>query len=177
MKQIFTPQQMLAASQANLETLAAVASGAVARAQRLAELNLEVARGVLEDSVAMTRKLAQVRNLQELAGLQSDLAKPLIDKAVAYARSVQEISAEGQAALNKLLESRIGDLNKTFNTALDEAAKTAPAGSENVFAAVKAAMVTANNLYDNASQAARQAAQIAEANYAAAAAKAATKKR
>lgn len=51
---------------------------------------------------------------------------------------------------------------------LEQAAKQAPAGSEGVFEAVRSAMNTANSLYDNASKAARQAAEVAEANMAAA---------
>lgn len=65
-------------------------------------------------------------------------------------------------------EKQIAELNKNFASMLDQAAKSAPAGSEGVFAAVKSAMDTANSLYDNASKAAKQAAEVAEANMAAA---------
>ena len=141
---------------------------AIARAERLAELNLNTVRSVLEDSMATTKKLAEAKNPQDLASLQTELTKPLIDKAVAYARSVQEIATEGQQEVSSLFEKQIAELNKNFAAMLDQAAKSAPAGSEGVFAAVKSAMDTANSLYDNASKAARQAAEVAEANMAAA---------
>ena len=168
MKQLYTPEQLVAASQANLETLTALANSAINRAERLAELNLNTVRSVLEDTVATTRRLAEVKNPQDLAGMQTELAKPMIDKAVAYARSVQEIATEGQQEVSKLFEVQIAELNKNFNAALEQAAKSAPAGSEEVFAAVKTALASANNLFDNASKAAKQAAEIAEANLAAA---------
>ena len=92
----------------------------------------------------------------------------MLDKAVAYARSVQEIATEGQQEVSNLFEKQIADLNKRFHDMLEQAAKQAPAGSEGVFEAVRSAMNTANSLYDNASKAARQAAEVAEANMAAA---------
>ena len=168
MTKIQTPEQFAAIGQANLESLMSLATSAIARAERLAELNLNTVRSVLEDSVATTRKLAEAKNPQELANLQAELTKPMIDKAVAYARSVQEIATEGQNEVSSLFEKQIAELNKNFAAMLDQAAKSAPAGSEGVFAAVKSAMDTANSLYDNASKAAKQAAEVAEANMAAA---------
>ncbi|MER2553564.1 MAG: TIGR01841 family phasin [Thauera sp.] len=163
-----TPEQFAALSQSNMEALMALANSAMARAERLAELNLNTVRSVLEDSVATTRKMAEVKDPQQLASLQGELTKPLIDKAVAYARSVQEIATEGQHEVSSLFEKQIAEVNKRFNDMLEQAAKQAPAGSEGVFEAVKSAMSTANSLYENASKAARQAAEVAEANLSAA---------
>jgi phasin family protein len=163
-----TPEQFAALNQANLEALMSLANSAMARAERLAELNLNTVRSVLEDSVATTRKLAEVKDPQQFASLQGELTKPMIDKAVAYARSVQEIATEGQQEVSTLFEKQIAEVNKRFHDMLEQAAKQAPAGSEGVFEAVKSAMSTANSLYENASKAARQAAEVAEANMSAA---------
>ena len=168
MTKIQTPEQFAVVGQANLEAMMSLANSAIARAERLAELNLNTVRSVLEDSVATTRKLAEAKDPQQLAKLQGELTKPMLDKAVAYARSVQEIATEGQQEVSNLFEKQIADLNKRFHDMLEQAAKQAPAGSEGVFEAVRSAMNTANSLYDNASKAARQAAEVAEANMAAA---------
>ena len=113
MTKIQTPEQFAALGQANLESLMSLAGSAIARAERLAELNLNTVRSVLEDSVATTRKLAEVKNPQELANLQAELTKPMIDKAVAYARSVQEIATEGQNEVSSLFEKQIAELTRT----------------------------------------------------------------
>lgn len=168
MTKMQTPQQVAAASQANLEALMSLANSAIARAERLAELNLNTVRSVLEDSVATTRKLAEVKDPQQFASLQGELTKPMIDKAVAYARNVQEIATEGQQEVSSLFEKQIAELNKHFHEMIEQAARQAPAGSEGVFEAVRSAMNTANSLYEDASKAARQAAEVAEANMAAA---------
>ncbi|HRK10625.1 MAG TPA: phasin family protein [Thauera sp.] len=164
MTKITTPEQFLAINKAQLETLLSLANSALARAERLTELNLNTTRSVLEDGVAITRKLAEAKTPQELASLQAELTQPMLDKAVAYARNVQELAAEGQQETAKLVESQVAELNSAFSTALEQAAKTAPAGSEAFFAAVKSAMDTANGLYENVSSAAK----LAEAKLAAA---------
>ena len=112
MTKIQTPEQFAALGQANLESLMSLAGSAIARAERLAELNLNTVRSVLEDSVATTRKLAEAKNPQELANLQAELTKPMIDKAVAYARSVQEIATEGQNEVSSLFEASCRDEEK-----------------------------------------------------------------
>ncbi len=168
MTKIQTPEQFAAVGQANLEAMMSLANSAIARAERLAELNLNTVRSVLEYNVATTRKLDEAKDPRHLAKLQGELTKPMLDKAVAYARSVQEIATEGQQEVSNLFEKQIADLNKRFHEMLEQAAKQAPAGSEGVFEAVRSAMNTANSLYDNASKAARQAAEVAEANMAAA---------
>ena len=168
MTQIQTPEQFAALAQANVETLTAITHSAAARAERLAALNLDTARSVLEDSTASARNLMTIKSPQDLLSLQARMAQPIVEKAVAYARTVSEIMAEGQQEMAQLFESQIAELNRNFAAALEQAAKSAPAGSESFFTAVRSAVQTANNTYENFSKAARQAAQTAEANVAAA---------
>lgn len=163
-----TPEQFAAANKASLEQLMTLANSAVARAERLAALNLNTARAVLEDGVSSTRTLLAVKTPQELAQLQTTLAQPMIDKVLAYARSVYELATEGQQEIAKVFEAQIAELNKGFAAALEQASKSAPAGSEAAFAAVRNAMEAANSLYDSATKAARQATDMAEANVTAA---------
>lgn len=168
MNNAFNAEQFAAANQAQLEALVELANSAFARAERLTELSLNTVRAVVEDGVNGTRSLAQVKQPQDLAQLQSTLAQPMLEKVVAYSRSVQELATEGQEEISRLVETKVAELNKAFEGAIDQAASQAPAGSESIFAAVKSALAAANNLYDNATKAAKQASEIAEANLAAA---------
>ncbi len=168
MTKFATPEQFAAANKANIEAVLAQANAAFAKAERLAALNLNTARSVMEDGVANTKALMAVKDPQDLIKLQSTLAQPMVDKAVAYARSVYEIAAEGQEEVTKFVEGQIAEMNKLFAAAIDQAAKSAPAGSEPAFAAVKQAMAAANSAYDSMSKAAKEAAATAEANMTAA---------
>lgn len=168
MSAFVTPEQFAATNKANVETLLTLANAAFASAERLAALNLNTARSILEDGVANTKALLAVKDVQELVSLQASLTQPIVEKAVAYARSVYEITSQSQEEVSKVLEGQVAELNKGVATALDKAAKSAPAGSDVAVAAVKSAIAAANSAYDSMSKAAKQVAEIAEANVAAA---------
>ena len=162
------PEQFAATNKANVETLLTLANNAFAGAERLTALNLNTARSILEDSIANSKALLGVKDVQELMNLQTALAQPMVEKAVAYNRSVYEIASQGQEEVSKLVETQVAELNKNLAAALDKAAKSAPAGSDVAVAAVKSAIAAANSAYDSVSKAAKQVAEMAEANVAAA---------
>ncbi len=159
-----TTEQLSAANKANVETMLALANTAFAGAERLAALNLNTARSVLEDGVSSVKSLMGAKDLQEFVTLQSTLAQPAFEKAIAYARSVYEISSQTQEEYTKLFEKQFAEMNKAVTTALDAAAKNAPAGSDVAVAAVKSAIAAANSAYDSMTKAAKQVAEITEAN-------------
>ncbi len=163
-----TNEQFAAANKAAVETLLSLANTSLASAERIAALNLHTARALVEDSVANLKTLLSAKNAQEAFTLQASLAQPNIEKAVAYARSIYEISAQTQEELTKIAEGRFSELNKGVTGLLDQAAKNAPVGSDVAVAAVKSAIAAANSAYDGLNKAAKQVAEIAEANVAAA---------
>lgn len=163
-----TTEQFTAANKANVEALLNLANTAFASAERFAALNLNTARSLLEDSVANTKALLAVKDIQELVNLNTTLTQPSVEKAVAYSRSIYEIAAQTQEEISKIVEAQFTEANKTVASALDQAAKNAPAGSDVAVAAVKSAIAAANSAYDSLSKAAKQVAEMTEANVAAA---------
>lgn len=163
-----TPEQFSSVNKANVETLMTVANTAFASAERIAALNLNTARTLLEESVSNAKSLLAIKDVQELMNLQTSLAQPALDKAIAYSRSLYEIATQTQEEFGKIIESQFAEVNKNVATVLDKAAKNAPAGSDVAVAAVKSAIAAANSAYDTMTKAAKQVAEIAEANVAAA---------
>lgn len=163
-----TREQFAQANKANVETLLTIANTAFASAERFAALNLNTARTLLEDSVNTAKTLMGAKDLQELVGLQASLAQPAIEKAIAYAKSVYEIASQTQEEFAKIFDSQYAEVNRNVAEALDKAAKNAPAGSDVAVAAVKSALAAANSAYETMNKAARQVAEMAEANVAAA---------
>jgi phasin family protein len=163
-----TPEQLATANKSNVETMLTLANTAFASAERLAALNLNTARAILEDGVNNAKALLGAKDLQEAITLQTTLSQPAVEKAVAYSRSVYEISAQTQEEFSKLVEAQFAEVNKNVASTLDKAAKSAPAGSDVAVAAVKSAIAAANSAYDTMSKAAKQVAEITEANVAAA---------
>jgi phasin family protein len=163
-----TPEQMASANKANIESILTLANTAFASAERLAALNLNTARNLLEDTVSSAKALMGAKDIQELMNIQASLAQPTVEKAVAYSRSIYEIASATQEELTKVFEAQFAEANKTMTSALDKAVKNAPAGSDVAVAAVKSAIAAANSAYDSMTKAAKQVAEIAEANVAAA---------
>jgi phasin family protein len=163
-----TPEQFAAANKASVDSLLSLANTALASAERIAALNLNTARSMLEDGVANTKAILGAKDPQEAMAVQASLAQPSVEKAVAYTRSIYEISAQSKEEVAKLLEGQFGDFQKQVAGLLDQAAKSAPAGSDVAVAAVKSAIAAATSAFDNMNKAAKQVADIAEANVTAA---------
>ena len=165
---LFTQEQLIATNKANAEALLNLGNATFAGLEKLAALNINIARNALEESVENTKALLNIRDVHELANLHSGWTQPTIEKAVAYSRNVYEIVSETQNEISNLVEGQIAEINKNIVSILDKAAKSAPAGSDIAVAAVKSAIAAANSAYDTMSKAARQVSEIAEANVAAA---------
>ncbi len=162
------PEQFAAANKAAVDSLLSVANTALASAERIASLNLETARSVLEDSVANTKALMGAKDPQEALSIQASLTQPSVEKAVAYSKSVYEISTETQEQLTKMVEAQFGDFQKNVAAMLEKAAKSAPAGSDVAVAAVQSAIAAANSAFDNMRKTAKQVTEMAQTNMAAA---------
>ena len=162
------PEQFAAANKAAVDSLLSVANTALASAERIANLNLETARVAFEESAASTKALLGAKNVQEALSIQASLAQPNLDKAVAYGRSMVDISTQTQEELVKLVEAQFGDFQKAVAGMLEMAAKSAPVGSDVAVAAVKSALAASNSAFDNMRKTAQQATTMAQSNFAAA---------
>ena len=161
-------EQFAAANKATVDSLLAVANTALASAERIAALNLNTARSALEDTASGVQTVLSAKDPQAALAAQKSLAQPAVDKAVAYGKSVYEISAQMQEHMSKMIEAQFGDFQKNVASMLEKAAKSAPAGSDVAVAAVQSAIAAANSAFDNMRKAAQQATELAQNNIAAA---------
>jgi phasin family protein len=160
-----TAEQVVAAHKANIETLFGLTNKAFEGVEKLVELNLQVAKAALGEVADNTRAVLSVKDAQELLALQATMLQPAAEKAASYSRHLYDIAAATQAEVAKVAETQLADAQKNFASTVDAALKNAPAGSENAVALVKSAMAAANNAYESVSKAAKQAADVAEANF------------
>lgn len=163
-----TPDYFATSNKAAIDSMLSLANTALASAERIASLNLNTVRSVLDDGVSSAKALLEAKTPQEAAAIQADLAKPGVEKAVAYSRSVYEISAQAQEDLGKTLEAQYADFQKQVAALLEHATKSAPAGSDVAVTAIRSAIGAANSAFENLSKAAKQVKDITEANVAAA---------
>jgi len=162
---MLTAEQFVAAHKANVETLFGLTNKAFEGVEKLVELNLQVAKAALGEAAETTRTALSAKDAQELFTLQAGLLQPAAEKAAAYSRHLYDIAAATNAEVSKVAEETAADAQKKFMSVVDTAVKNAPAGTENAVALVRSAVAAANNAYDTVQKAAKQAADVAEANF------------
>ena len=160
-----TPEQVIAANKANLETLVGLTNKAFAGVEQLIELNLAAAKSALEDTQHQANAVLSVKDAQELLALPASLFQPLAEKAVSYHRHLYDIATGTGATFSGAVEAKVNDAQKAFHAMVENAAKNAPAGSESAVAAFKTAVSAGNNALETVQKAVKQATEVAEANY------------
>ena len=165
----FTPEQVAAAQKANLETLFGLTTKAFEGVEKLVELNMQVVKATLAEHVDNAKKALTAKDPQELLAIQVSLFQPVAEKAVAYSRHVYEIAVDTHSEFTKVAEAQLAESSKNVQSLVDNFAKNAPAGSESTVAIVKSAISAANNAYESVQKATKQAVEIAESNFQAAA--------
>lgn len=157
-------EQIAAAQKANTEVMMALLRTAFNGVERLTALNMAASRELFGNTVANAQQLMAAKDANELAKLNSDLAKPGLEKWVDYSRSVYDLVAEMQKEITSVMESQYASFSKNANTVVEKAKASAPVGGD-VFAATMQSMLSASNkAFDNMTSIARQLSEIAETN-------------
>lgn len=163
-----TPEQIAAGNKAGVEAMLALANTQFAAFERLSTLNFNAAKAAFEESVGHAKALLGAKDVQEVVNLSAAAAQPALEKAVAYSHRIYEVASKTQGEVAKLVEAQAAEFNRNLVALLEKFSKGAPAGSDVAVAAVKSALAAANSAYDSFSKVAKQATEIAEANFAAA---------
>ena len=132
--------------------------------ERLVKLQLDAAKQAVEDGAKNAKALSSVKDPQEALALRAKLAEAGIESALGYSRSVYEASSQAQSEIAQLFEERIAFANKGIAAAMDKAVKSAPAGTDVAFAAVKSTVAATTAAMDSMTKAAKQVADFADAS-------------
>ena len=160
-----TPDQILAAHRANLETLVGLTNKAFEGVEKLVELNVAATRAALNDAATNAKSVLDAKNAQDLMSVQAGLLQPLAEKTASYSRHLYDIASGTGTEFSKVAEAKASEAQKNFASMVDAAAKNAPAGSETAVAVMKSAVSAANNAFDSVQKAVKQATDAAEANF------------
>lgn len=161
---MLTADQLIAAQKATMDTMFSLGKKSFEGVEKLVELNLQMAKTAMEEVAEHAKATLSAKDPQEFMALQSGLMQPTAEKITAYARHVYDITSAAGSEVTKMTESEIAESQKKFMAMVDSAVKNAPAGSENVVVLMKSAVTAANNAFETAQKAAKQAANVAEAN-------------
>lgn len=165
---ITKPENLVNANKDAIESVLTTFKTTFDSSERLAALNLNTTRSLVEQATANVKAMLTVSTPEELLKLQAAMVQPMAEKALAYYRNCYEIVAQSIEEAVKPFEVQAAEMNKAFAIELEKAAAASPVGSEAAVAAVRTSIAAANSTYDQVSKASRQAVEIAEANMTAA---------
>ena len=158
------PQEHLAAWQkAALDSTLGYAQASIASAEQLLRLNLEAARSSLEQAGKNTRDLLAVDDPQQLVQLRTKIVQATLQQTASYTQNIYEVLSQTQALLTKLNEEQLSRLNKEAAASAEQLSKGTP-GAEVTSAAVKSTLAATSAMMENLSRAAKQFAELSEAN-------------
>ena len=157
-------EQVAAAQKANAEVMMALLRTAFNGVERLTALNMASSREFFNSTVANAQQLMSAKDPSELAKLNSELAKPNVDKMVDYSRSIYDLVASMQKEVSAVFESQYSSFSKNAASAVEQAKSATPVGGE-VFAATMDSLLSASTkAFDQMTSMAKQLSDIAEAN-------------
>jgi hypothetical protein len=110
---------------------------AVEAAEQLGALQLNTTKALLEQSVKQHQALLGVKTPQELGAIANDASKPLAQITQNYLTEATALALDSSRAVALTTEAQVQEGYRAVSAWLDEAAKTAPAGSESFFKAAR----------------------------------------
>lgn len=159
-----TPEQIVTAQKANLETLSGLTKQALQSIEKLVELNLYIAKQSLSDSMDSAKKALEVKDIQQLLAHQAEAVRPIVEKIMAYSRHLNELAHETQNSFTQSAEKEFQAGQRKMNSLVQDWTKYAPAGSDDAAQAMKQAIATANNVFETSQKAVNHAVEVAQNN-------------
>ena len=159
-----TPEQLVAAQKANLETLSSLTNQALQSIEKLVELNMHIAKQSLSDSMTSAKKALEIKDIQQLLAHQAETVQPMAEKIMAYSRHLYDLAHETQNNFTQSTEKELQAGQQKINALVEEWTQNAPAGSDAAVQAMKQAIASANNVYESSQKAIKYAVQVAQTN-------------
>jgi phasin family protein len=161
---MLTVEQLAAAQKTAVGNVFAIAAKALEGVEKLAQLNLQAGKTSLTEAQESAQSLFDAKDASTLFAFQTAALQPNADKFQAYGRQVYDIVSATNAEIARVIEESAAEARNTWTATLEQAAKNAPAGTDNAVAFMKQAVAAASSAYDTIQKAVKQAADVAEAN-------------
>lgn len=158
------PEQV-AAAKANLDAFFGLTGKVFEGVEKLVALNLQVVRSALADAQQHLTKMPGTTDPQQWFALQAGFTGPFAEKSLSYGRQVLDIASTTQAEVTQLAQTQYERYNGRVQALVEEAAKSAPAGSEAAIAAWKSAITSTTTLYETLQKTGQQAMEVAGSNF------------
>jgi phasin family protein len=148
---------------AAVESAAKLTQISMDSAERAIALQLDFAKASLDQSARTAKALAGAKDVQELLAVRARNAESAVERLMGYSRSLYEISSDAQSRISKLAEERMSTFQQAVTQTVEQAARSAPAGSDVAVAAMKSSLAATTAAFDSFNKAARQVASYTDA--------------
>lgn len=160
-------EQVIAAHKAQLSALHEMTSKALLTVEKIAQLNLETSKNVLDHHHEHAHSLLSGKDVKSLSTLHHNALHELAEKAAAYNHDLFGIAVGLGNEFSDLVEARMAEAQQQFVSAVEATMKNVPQGAEPVMEAVKNALSTANQAMDSVQNVVKQATESTQAKLAA----------
>ncbi|HYS66469.1 MAG TPA: TIGR01841 family phasin [Paraburkholderia sp.] len=159
-----SPEQIAAAQKANLDVFFGLTGKVFEAVEKLVALNLQLVRSTLTETQEAMTKAPGTTDPQQWFALQAGVTGPFTEKSLSYGRQLFDIALTTQAEVTQLAQTQYERYNARVQALIEEAAKSAPAGSEAAVAAWKSAISATTALCESLQKTGRQAVEMAGTN-------------
>ena len=148
---------------ASFETAARLTRISMDSAERAINVQLEYAKGTIKQATLNARAVSQAKDVQELVSLRSRIAENALENLMGYSRSLYEVASDAQSEYSRLAEERMARFQKAVTETVEQAAKSAPGGSDVAVAAVRSQLAATTAAFDSFTKAAKHFTSYADA--------------
>jgi len=159
-----SPEQIAAAQKASLDAFFGLTGKVFEGVEKLVALNLQVVKSTLADAQENMTKVPGTTDPQQWFALQAGFNGPLAEKSLSYGRQLFDIASTTQAEVTQLAQTQYERYNASVQALIEEAAKSAPAGSEAAIAAWKSVIGATTTLCETLQKTGQQAVEVAGSN-------------
>ena len=166
---MYNATQFAELNKASVAQATKIAAITLANAEKLMKLNLVTAQSAFAQGVERASAIAAVKDVQEFFALPAKYAESGVESVVGYSRSLYDVVSEAQSQYSALAEEAMAGYTKGLASWVENASKSAPAGSDAAINAMKSTVAATTAAFDQFQKASKQVVSFADASVRAAA--------
>jgi phasin family protein len=110
-------------SRATIDTAARLTRISMDNTERVISLQLQYAKGTLEQAAAAARAARGAKSVEELLKVRTRSAENAVEWLMNYSRSFYDVASGAQSELSKLAEERVSTFQQAVSESVDQAAR------------------------------------------------------
>lgn len=154
---MLTEEQIAETRKANLDLVFDMTNRSVEYLGKLAALNAQAIRSMLEDAFGLAQKSLSVKEPQEWAALQDGVAALMADRMQNYRQQLFDLVSVTQAEFARIGQAQCEAYGYQIKSVVEDVTRNAPTGSAATLTALDSAIAAATTLYETLRSSGQQA--------------------